>query len=56
MHLQPEAIPAALASALVHQHAGRLAQAQEIYRQILDAAHDHPQALHLLGMIAFQRG
>ena len=56
MHLQPEAIPAALATALAHHHAGRLAQAQEIYRQVLDAAPDHPQALHLLGMIAFQRG
>ena len=45
-----------LNAALVHHHAGRLPEAEAIYRKILDAAPDHPGALHLLGMVAFQTG
>ena len=41
----------------VQQHqAGRLAEAETIYRQILQLQPNHPDALHLLGMIAFQSG
>ncbi|MGN6369711.1 MAG: tetratricopeptide repeat protein [Phycisphaerae bacterium] len=46
----------ALQLALRHQHAGNLKDAEQIYRQILDAYPDQPDALHLLGMIAYQVG
>ena len=39
-----------------HHSAGRLDEAEVIYRQILDRAPDHPQALHLLGVVAHQVG
>lgn len=35
---------------------GNLDQAELIYRQILDETPDHPDALHLLGVVAHQRG
>ena len=41
---------------LAHHRAGRLAQAESVYRQILEAAPGHPDALHLLGVIAHQAG
>jgi tetratricopeptide (TPR) repeat protein/SAM-dependent methyltransferase len=44
----------AIRNALAHHHAGRLPQAEAIYRQVLRTQPDHPDALHLLGMIAFQ--
>jgi protein O-GlcNAc transferase len=37
-----------------HQQAGQLAEAERIYRQVLAAEPDHPQALHLLGLLAMQ--
>ena len=46
----------ALDLAVQHQNAGDLTQAESIYRQILEADPDQPQALHLLGVIAHQRG
>lgn len=46
----------ALDVALQHHKAGRLAEAENIYRQILTAAPDHHAALHLLGVIAHQAG
>jgi len=49
-------IPEALALALQHQQAGRLSEAEALYRQILQAQPDHPDALHLLGMVAYQVG
>jgi protein O-GlcNAc transferase len=45
-------IPEALAIAIEHQRAGRLREAETIYRQILAADPDHPDAWHLLGLIA----
>ncbi|MEO5375617.1 MAG: tetratricopeptide repeat protein, partial [Alphaproteobacteria bacterium] len=42
--------------ALDHQRSGRLAEAEAIYHRILGAVPDHPSALHLLGLIAHQRG
>ena len=50
---------AANAAALVGQavplhQAGRLAEAEALYRQVLDLQPRHPDALHLLGMIACQ--
>ncbi|MEN6630186.1 MAG: tetratricopeptide repeat protein, partial [Sulfuricella sp.] len=47
----PHATPT-LQAALAHHQAGRLLQAEEIYQQILQAEPNHPEALHLLGMLA----
>ena len=49
-------IAEALDVAVRHHQAGRLAQAEQIYRQILDVAPDQPDALHLLGVVHSQRG
>jgi tetratricopeptide (TPR) repeat protein len=45
-----------LASALEHHRAGRLADAEALYRQILGVDAQHADSLHLLGMIQHQRG
>ncbi|MEJ2688619.1 MAG: tetratricopeptide repeat protein [Deltaproteobacteria bacterium] len=42
--------------ARVHHQAGRLPQAEALYRQILQAEPNHPEALHSLGMLAHQAG
>ena len=39
----------------LHQ-AGRLSEAEALYRQILAAEPGHPEALHFLGMLAYQIG
>ena len=39
-----------------HHRAGRLAEADKIYRQVLVREPSHPDALHLLGVIHAQRG
>ena len=49
-------IPEALAIAVQHQQGGRLQAAEQIYRQILAAEPNQPDALHLLGVIASQMG
>src|SRR3989338_4490231 len=49
-------LPNALAIALQHQQAGRLSEAEALYRQILQIQPNHPGALHLLGVIAHQTG
>lgn len=49
-------IPQALELATRQHQAGALAQAEGIYRQILAAKPDHPQALHQLGVLYFQAG
>lgn len=41
---------------LAHQRAGRFAEAEWVYRQILEAAPGHPEALRLLGLAAHQSG
>jgi len=46
----------ALALAVQHHQAGRLQAAEQIYHQILTTNPNHPDALHLLGVIAFQSG
>ncbi len=46
----------AIQTALSHHRAGRLAEAERIYRQVLAADPRHAGALHLLGLVAFQSG
>jgi len=45
-----------LRAALQHHDAGRLTEAEALYRRILVKAPGHPHALHLLGLAAHQRG
>ena len=49
-------IAEALALALDHHLAGRLAEAQHLYNRILDVEPDQPDALHFLGVLAGQVG
>jgi protein O-GlcNAc transferase len=49
-------IPESLGLAVRHHQAGQLSQAEQIYRQILDVNPSHPDALHLLGVIASRVG
>ncbi len=42
--------------AVAHHQAGRFADADALYRQILSTRPDHADALHLLGVIAHQQG
>jgi tetratricopeptide (TPR) repeat protein len=46
----------ALSRALRQQQAGQLAQAERIYREILQADPQQPEALHLLGVLEHQVG
>ncbi|MBL8827737.1 MAG: tetratricopeptide repeat protein, partial [Planctomycetaceae bacterium] len=46
----------ALRAGLAHQQAGRLAEAEQVYRQVLAVAPAQSDALHLLGLIARERG
>jgi tetratricopeptide (TPR) repeat protein len=46
----------ALQSAMAHHQAGNLVQAETLYKQVLQAAPNQPDALHLLGLIAKQKG
>jgi predicted O-linked N-acetylglucosamine transferase (SPINDLY family) len=41
--------------ALQHHQAGRLPEAEQVYRLILAQQPDHPHALHFLGVIAYQK-
>jgi predicted O-linked N-acetylglucosamine transferase (SPINDLY family) len=45
-----------LQNAIAHHQAGRLAQAEPLYRQVLAQRPNHPTALHLLGVMAGQVG
>jgi hypothetical protein len=49
-------IPGMLEDAIHHHRAGRLIEAELIYRQILTIDAQHADCLHLLGMIAYQAG
>ena len=42
--------------AIAHHRRGQLAEAEQLYRQILNANPRHADALHLLGLIAHQAG
>ncbi len=55
--VQSDALPSiSIHAALEHHQAGRMPQAKAIYQQILQAEPNHPEALHLLGVIAHQEG
>ena len=57
--IQPMAeftIQQALDLALQHHGAGRLREAEQLYRQILSRQPNHARAMHLLGLIANQAG
>jgi len=45
-----------MADALRLHQAGRLAEAEKVYQQVLDIQSDQFDSLHLLGVILFQRG
>jgi predicted O-linked N-acetylglucosamine transferase (SPINDLY family) len=49
-------IEQALALGVSHHDAGRLPQAESIYRQILSRVPDHPETLRMLSLLAFQVG
>jgi predicted TPR repeat methyltransferase len=49
-------VDAALSQALAHHQAGRLQQAEQIYRAILQTQPFHPEANHNLGVLARQAG
>jgi tetratricopeptide (TPR) repeat protein len=46
----------AISAGLQHHSAGRLDEADKLYRQVLVREPNHPDALHLLGVIYGQRG
>src|SRR6516164_9403722 len=49
-------ISEAISLAVRHHQAGRLPDAEQIYRQVLAVDPNHPVAWNLLGVIALQRG
>jgi tetratricopeptide (TPR) repeat protein len=52
----PINIPQLLATATAHHQAGRLSQAEQLYRQILQQQPQQVDALNLMGVIACQQG
>jgi len=56
MENQKNDLAKTLDSAIAHHQAGRLQQAADLYRRILQISPEHPDALHLLGTIAQQTG
>jgi protein O-GlcNAc transferase len=52
----PISIEKAMQTALEHHSAGRLSEADALYRQVLAENPGHADALHRLGLIAFQTG
>ena len=57
--LRPATVPtldSLMAQAQALHHAGRIAQAEPLYREVLRRSPRHVDALHSLGMLAFQAG
>lgn len=48
--------PEQLDSGLEHHRQGRLAEAEVVYRKVLAGEPENPDALHMLGVIAYQTG
>lgn len=55
-HTLQAQIAEGISIAQAHLRAGRLASAETIYRQILQVAPHHPDALHDMGLIAYHAG
>ena len=55
-HLQGEKSEQVLTLAMQHHTEGRLAEAEGLYQQILQANPNQPVVLHLLGVVAHQVG
>lgn len=53
---QPLSIADALRLATALHRAGHQAEAEEVYRRVLEAAPEHPDALHFMGMLAHDQG
>ncbi len=51
-----QTVPQILADAMQHHSAGRLTEAERLYRNLLETDASQPDALHLLGVIALQSG
>ncbi|MGC1723707.1 MAG: tetratricopeptide repeat protein [Isosphaeraceae bacterium] len=49
-------MPIDLRAAIEHHRQGRLEQAARLYEAALAQAPDHPDTLHLLGLVTLQRG
>lgn len=49
-------IEQALSLAIAHHQAGRLAEAEALYRQIIEVQPEHADALNLLGLVAYHTG
>jgi predicted O-linked N-acetylglucosamine transferase (SPINDLY family) len=54
--MTPTTIDQTIQIAIQHHQAGRLAEAERIYRQVLARQPNHPEALKLLGVLAAQVG
>ncbi len=54
--MSPSELHELFLAAVGHYNAGHLSDAEKIYHRILAAHPDHPDALHLLGVIAHHRG
>ena len=56
MSTRKHAIDAYFQSGVRLHGAGRLAEAEQVYRQVLAAVPGHPDSLHMLGLVALQCG
>jgi tetratricopeptide (TPR) repeat protein len=56
MYAEASSVAVSLEAGLAHHRAGRLPQAEAIYRQILASQPDHADAVFLLGVAALQTG
>ncbi len=52
---QKQAISSLIQKAVTHHKAGHLEAAEDIYHRVLSLEENNPDALHLLGEIAYQR-
>ena len=51
-----DSTPSPLADAVRHHQSGEFEEAGRLYKQILEVDPDHFDALHLAGLVAYQRG